>query len=625
MQWSRGAPAVAASVVAALLLAAVALAPARAQTLEEKVQKFELKNGMKWLVVERHEAPVVFCAVAYNVGSSNEWPNVTGISHLTEHMMFKGTKMMGTKDYEKEIPYIEKTDELGEKTIALRKEMGEWRYEAFHNFAKDVIESFTEKEKEEIGADKYKRSRLLAEKIRSMPELPDSIASFPYLVEENGVNYLEKYLEYEEAWGEIARLLDEQRKYMVKDELWEQFMNNGARFLNAFTSNDVTVYLEYIPANRLELFMDLESDRMESPVFREFWSERDVVMEERRLSENDPDDALYEVFIGTAFMASPYRWPVVGWMSDLQTIDRKELQRYHDIYYIPNNAVGIVVGDVKLSAVKRLARKYFGRIPAGPEPPAVETREPEQRGERRVVLEHTANPALLIGYHKPIHPHPDAAALGVLESLLAGGRTSRLYKSVYEEKELTAEAPSVSSQPGERFDNLLVIEAKPKSPHTLEEVEEAILEEIEKLKTGPITDRELQRVKNQLDAEMIRALGSNFGIVSHVGFGELLYGDYHQTFRNLERMKEVTAEDVRRVARKYLTKSNRTVAYRIQVEKEGGAEEEIDRKALMQYVMGLPEEERAEIFQKFQSMRSDAERQAYARELWERFKASGKK
>ncbi len=613
-------------VLAAFSLLVLAQAQVAAQTLEEKVKTFDLKNGMKFLVVERHEAPVVFCAVAFNVGAANEWPNVTGISHLLEHMMFKGTEMMGTKNYSKERPYFEKTDALGEKTIALRKEMGEWRFTRFQAFGRQVIESFSKEEKERIGTDKSEQNKLFTAKIRNMAQLPDSIGAVPYLVKDGGVNYLDKYLEYELAWGEIAKLLDEQREFMVKDELWGQFMNNGSRFLNAFTSNDMTVYLEYLPANRLELFMTLESDRLESAVFREFWSERDVVMEERRLGENDPDEVLGESFYSVAFTASPYKWPVVGWMSDLQTIDRKELQKYHDMFYTPNNAIGIVVGDVKVEQVKKLAEKYFGPIPAKPAPARLETREPAQRGERRLVVEHTANPKLMIGFHKPIYPNPDAAPIAVLESILGGGRTSRLYKTVFEEKQLTAEEPRVYDGPGERYDNLMVIEALPRSPHTLEEVEQALLEEIEKIKKEPVTERELQRVMNQLDADLIRSLGSNLGIAFQIALGELYYGDFHANFRSFERIKKVTAADVQRVANEYLTANNRTVGYRVQTEAKEGAEEQIDEQALMQWVQSLPQEEKMAIFQKFQTLRTEAEQEAYGKELWERAKAAlGKK
>ena len=616
-------------VLVAFLLLPLAQTQALGLTLEEKVKEFTLKNGMKFLVVERSEAPVALCAVAFNVGAANEWPNVTGISHMLEHMMFKGTEMVGTKDYEKEIPYIEKTDALGEKTIKLRKEIGEWRFNRFHAFSTQMLESFDKEEKERVGANKYEQNKLLVEKIRGMAKLPDSLTTVQYLIEDQGVNYLEKYLEYQLAWGDIAKLLDEQRQYIVKDELWAAYMNNGSRFLNAFTSNDATVYFEYLPANRLELFMDLESDRMESPIFREFWSERDVIMEERRLGENDPDEVLGEAFYSVAFTASPYKWPVVGWMSDLQTIDRKELENYHRIFYAPNNAVAVVIGDVTLGQVEKLAEKYFGPIPSQPAPPSIETREPEQRGERRVVVEHTANPKLMIGFHKPVYPDPDAAAFSVLESILGAGRTSRFYRSIFEEKQLTAESPGVDDGPGNRRENLIVIEARPRNPHTMEEVEKAILDELDKLKKEPVSERELQRVKNQIDADMIRSLGSNIGIAFQVAFGHLFYGDYHAMFRNLDRIKKVTAEDVMRVANTYLTAKNRTVAYRTQVaeeRKEGGASEEIDRQALMQYIQTLPQDEQMTIFQKMQQMKSDTERKAFAEELWERAKAAtGKK
>ena len=613
-----------------VLLALIVQTGASAQTLAEKVKEFELKNGMKFLVVERHEAPVVFCAIVFNVGSANEWPNVTGISHLLEHMMFKGTKMVGTKNYKKEIPYLEKTDELGEKTIRLRNEIGDWRFKIFKKFAKDVASQFTKEEKAKADTSKYEYSVVLVNRIRSMQTLPDSLISIPELIEADGVNYLEKYLEYESAWGEIHRLLDEERKYMVKDELWETYMNNGARFLNAGTANDFTIYFVYLPANRLELWMDMESDRMDSPIFREFWSERDVVMEERRLGENDPDDMLSEAFYSVAFSASPYKWPVVGWMSVLENISRKELQEYHRRFYSPNNATAVVVGDVDFKTVKKLAKRYFEPIPAQEPTEPVIAVEPEQKGERRVVIEHTSNPKIMIGYHKPSYPHPDAVKFLVLQEILAGGRTSRLYKSIYEEKKLTASPPRVYSGPGERYDNLLIIEAVPQHPHTPDEVESAIYEEIEKLKTEPVTDRELQRIKNQVDAQQIRQLGSNLGIAFMLAMGEIYFGDYTGMIKVLEKVKEVTADEIMDITKKYLVKKNRTVAVRIKKEtkEEGGGEEEIslediDQQAMMQYIQSLPEDEKKELMKKMQGMRSEAEAKRFFRELAEKAKAAG--
>ncbi len=610
----------------ALAVLLCALQGPAAETLEEKVREFTLDNGMTFLVVERHEAPVAFMATLFNVGSANERPNITGISHLLEHMMFKGTEMMGTTDYKKDRKYIEETDELGERTIELRKRIGEWRFEHFEDFAAQIVEGFTEEEQERIGTSVPAQNELLVEKIEAMDPLPDSLTSVPRLIEERGTNYLDLYKEYKTAWGEIMRLLDEERKIMLKEELWETYMNNGSRFLNAGTSNDFTVYFVYLPSNRLELFMVMESDRMEKPVFREFWSERDVVMEERRLSDNDPDDALGEAFYSVAFTASPYNWPVLGWMSDLQTIDRKELEEYHRTYYAPNNATVIIVGDVDVDRVKELAKKYYGKIPAQTPPPPVETREPEQQGERRVVVEHTANPKLMIGYHKPPFGHPDAPVFEVLQQILAGGRTSRLYKTVYEEKELTMEPPRVYTGPGDRYDNLLLVSAVPQQPHTLEEVEGAIFEELDRLKSEPVSERELQRVKNQVDASQIRQMGSNIGIAFTIGMGQLYLGDYREIFDYYDQIKDVTADDLMRVAETYLTEKNRTVGHRVKVEEEGTegeAADEIDQMVLRAFIMQLPQDEQMAIVQKFQSMRSEAEAMAYARELWERAKADG--
>ena len=619
----RGLTIPAAAVLAALLLAAAVAAG----TLEDKVNEFELDNGMKFLVVERHEAPVAFMAIVFNVGSANEWPNVTGISHLLEHMMFKGTEMMGTSNYKKEIPYIEKTDELGEKTIDLRKAIGEGRFEKFEELRKEVLAIFNDEENEEIGTDKYLQNKLVVEKIRAMESLPGDLESQKYLIEEGERDFLALYLEYLETWGEIVRLIDEQRsKYVVNNELWETYMNNGSRMLNAGTSNDFTVYFAYLPSNRLELWMTMESDRMDTPVFREFWIERDVVMEERRLSDNDPDDALGETFYSVAFTANSYSWPVLGWMSDLQTIDRKELEAYHRIYYAPNNATVIIVGDVDVEQVEKLAKKYYGSIPAQTPPPAVETREPEQKGERRIVVEHTANPKLMIGYHKPTFGHPDAPVFEVLQQILAGGRTSRLYKAVYEEKELTMEAPRVYTGPGDRYDNLLIIDAMPQQPHTLEEVEEAIYEELERIKSEPVSERELQRVKNQVDAGQIRQMGSNLGIAFTIGMGHLYLGHFSRIFDYYDQVKGVTADDLMSVAGTYFTQQNRTVGHRVKIEKEGEegeTEEEIDENVLRAYIMQLPQEEQMAVVQKFGSMRSEAEAMVYAKELWERAKADG--
>jgi predicted Zn-dependent peptidase len=539
-----------------------------AQTLEDRVKEFTLKNGMRFLVVERHEAPVVMSAIAFDVGSANDWPSMSGVSHLLEHMLFKGTRQIGTTNYTKEIPYIRKTDELGERTIALRKEIGEWRFKQFQAFERQSVAAFSDEEKKLIGTDQYKQIKLFVEKVRAMPTLPAMLASTPYLIADRGKNFLDRYLEYRLAWGEIKLLLDRQRRYIVTDELTELYTKNGADDWNAFTSYDYTMYFVYLPANKIELWMTMESDRMANPVFREFWPERDVVMEERRLGENDPDDVLREAFFSVAFSASPYKQPIIGWMSDILAIDRKQLTAYHRVYYAPNNAVAVIVGDVDLKTIKKMAQEYFEPIPAQPAPPAVETREPAQIGERRVVVEHTANPQLMIGYHKPGYPHPDDSTFQVLIRILASGRLSRLYKTVYEKKKLTAGPPWAYCGPGSRYDNLMIIGAEPRHPHTLEQIEAAIYEEIERLKKEPVADRELQRIKNQYEAWMIRRMGANTWIAFQLAYNQMTRGDYRAILNQVEMIKKVSAADVMEAAKQYLIERNRTVGYRIQVQKE---------------------------------------------------------
>lgn len=558
-------------VLGVLLLRAQTLAGA--QTLEERVKEFTLKNGMRFLVVERHEAPVVLCSIAFDVGSANDWPSMSGASHLLEHMMFKGTRQIGTKDYKKEIPYIRKTDLLGERTIALRKEIGEWRFTIFQAFEREVIVGFTAAERECIGTDQYNEIKLFVEKVRGMSTMPYTLTSTPYLIEDRGKNFLDLYLEYKLAWGEIGRLLDEQRRYIERDELIETYTNNGAEKLNAFTSYDYTLYYVYLPANKLSLWMTMESDRMENPIFREFWSERNVVMEERRLGENNADRVLSEAFFSVAFSASPYKQPIIGWMGDLQALDRKKLIEYHRVYYAPTNAIAVIVGDVDQKIVKKMAQHYFEQIPAQTTPPPADTREPEQTGERRVVVEHFANPRLMIGYHKPTYPHPDDVTLQVLSRILASGRTSRFYKMLYEKKKLTAGPPWAYSGPGSRYDNLLIIGAEPRHPHTLEEVEAAIYEEIERLKREPVADRELQRIKNQYEAWLIRRMGSNPTIAFQLASTQIVRGDYRAMLNEVEMIKKVSADDVMEAAKRYLVERNRTVGYRIQVKKEAGKDD----------------------------------------------------
>jgi predicted Zn-dependent peptidase len=534
-------------------------------------------------------------------------------------MLFKGTETIGTKDYKAEKVFLDREDVLAEQIRALMLEIGAWRLDYLDDYAKDLTASFSEEDREAIGSDRALELDLLIEKLKENGPGPE-LSALPGLLESGGKNYFDLYLELKKLEMDLNDTMAEHRELIVSNELWETYMNNGSRMLNAGTSNDGTFYFAYLPANRLELFMLLESDRMADPVFREFYTERDVVMEELRMGLNDPEGVLYDSFMSTAYTASQYGVPVVGWASDVSMITRQDLQNYFDNHYGPNNAVGFFAGDVDPDRVKELAERYFGPVPRGPELPALTTREPEQQGERRVVVRQDAKPSLMIGFHVPANPHPDSYALNALQSILASGRTSRFYKGIYEEQGLTREAPSAWMGPGERLDPLFVITADPKEPHTLAEVEAAVLQELERVKTEPVSMRELQRVWNQDEASLVRSLGSNAGLAFRVGFYAALRGDWRELLVDMERLKEVTPEDIMRVAQKYFTEENRTVGWLVETASEGGDEDQIDMRELMTWAQTLPAEEQRELMTQFQTL-DESGRQALAKKLWERMKS----
>jgi predicted Zn-dependent peptidase len=610
------------------LVLAICILPsvAAGQTLEEKVTEFTLRNGMTFIVVERHVAPVVFCATLFNVGSIDERDGLTGVSHMLEHMMFKGTKTVGTVSYSKEKRYLAEEDEIADSISDLKSGIGAWRLEIFDDFSRSMISMLDEETKQEIGGDRGKELAVLISTLESGERIPPGSKEKPTLLEENGIDYFARYMDLKRKELELWQVMAEHRRLIITEELWDAYLENGGRMLNAFTSNDLTAYYVYLPANRLELWMMLESDRMKDPVFREFYSERDVVAEEKRLDENDPGEALWDALMAAAFQASPYRRPVLGWMSDIQDMTRQDLISHFERFYGPNNATAVLVGDVDVPSARRMAERYFARIPAREVPDPVETVEPEQKGERRVTVEFPANPQVFIAYHVPVAPNPDSYPVQVLASILGDGRTSRLYKRLYEDLKLTSQPPGVSTEPGERLDNLLVIQATPRQPHTAEEVEEAIYKEIRELRIEPPTAREVHRVKNRIDAAMVRTLGSNLGMAFYVGSSAVVRGDWRAYLDDREKMKAVKRQDVLAAARKYLIPENRTVATLVK-EEEGEQEEdlEIDRTALITWIRSLPEEEGKAIFARLRDL-SKEERKEYARELWKRAQAaSGQK
>jgi predicted Zn-dependent peptidase len=370
----------------------------------------------------------------------------------------------------------------------------------------------------------------------------------------------------------IRALEDSAGTFVTSNEFDGILSRNGARNLNATTTMEATTYFVELPSNRAELWFILEADRMENPVFREFYTERDVIAEERRLRlENNPSGRLYAEHLAAAFQNHPYGSPVVGYEADIARLTRREVEDYFRRFYGPNNAVVAITGDVDPDQVLRWARRYLEPIPPGEAPPPVRIQEPEQRGERRVDVVFDAEPALRVGWKVPAAVSEDGPALVMLTSILTGGRSSRLYRRLVLEDRIAA---SVSSgiEPGQLFPGLFCIESYPLAPRTTGELEAAIYEELEKLKESPPEAGELQRVRNQLEASEVRRLASNFGLAIQVAGSASLFGDWRTTFEFTRRLQEVTPEDVQRVVRRYFRKELRTVATLVRPDPGPGGE-----------------------------------------------------
>jgi predicted Zn-dependent peptidase len=354
---------------------------------------------------------------------------------------------------------------------------------------------------------------------------------------------------------------EEAARYVAPNEFDDILTREGGVGMNATTGADETSYFYSLPANKVELFAFLESERFAHPVFREFYEERDVVREERRMSyESRPIGRLVEQFVTTAYQYHPYQQPGIGTPSDLQAISITDAQKFFDTYYAPSNLTTAVVGDVKAATLIPILEKYFGRIPARPAPPPLRTVEPKQIAERTVVLEDTAQPFYLEGYHKPASTHPDQPVYDAIDDILSNGRTSRLYRSLVRDKKLAVDVQSFSGFPGVKYPNLWAALAVPAFGVTNQQVQAALREEIERLKSEDVTDEELAKFKTRAKAGLIRGLRSNQGLAEQLAEHQRLYGDWRELFHYIDRLDKVTKADIRRVAGETFQAPNRTVA-----------------------------------------------------------------
>lgn len=496
---------------------------AASPNLADRVIEHRLANGLTVLMVERHQTPVVSINITFAVGGIHEQVGQTGIAHFYEHMAFKGTRTIGTKDYAKEKPIL---DELAR-----------------------------------VGTDLEQRQRDLAAKVGGATA-----------EEQAAIAQLKK--RFDELQAEAAR-------YVVGNELALLYQRHGGVGFNASTGKDLTRYTISLPSNRLPLWAAIESDRMANPVLREFYKERGVVMEERRLrNEDSPTGLLFETFTSAAFRAHGYGIPTIGWGSDIMSLTPAETEAFFKTYYGPNRATIALVGDIHPKAVIELIEKTFGKIPAAPPVTVKMPVEPEQRGERRVEVEFDAEPSIVIGFHKPGLGHPDEPVFDVIDAILSDGLTSRLHRKLVQERRLAAAVHTDANHPGMRDPNLFIISATPLAPHTTAEVEAAIYEELERLKREPVSPKELERVINNLDADLVRALRSNSGLASQLAMYQAIAGDWRYILTSRDRVAAVTAADIQRVADRYFTRSNRTVG--ILVKKAG------TRMAAVRSEEGLP-------------------------------------
>lgn len=491
----------------AILLLLMALASLDLGAQQVPVKETKLKNGMTLLMVERHDEPTIAGGWVAHVGSSNERPGITGIAHLFEHMMFKGTPHIGTRDFAKDLEII-----ANQELVRTQMRQEEERMRAA--FRRGEIDDILKPE-----------------------------------------NKTERYKDLEK---EFIKLIGQQRELLVKNEFDRLYTSQGASGMNAFTSQDMTAYFISVPANKLELWALMESERLLHPVFREFYAEREVVFEERRMrTESTPLGRFEEEFSSMFWQSCTYSWPVVGWPSDIPAITKAQADEFYDIYYSPQNITLILVGDFKAAEAEPLVRKYFERIPRGKqEVPPVVTMEIEQQAEKRMFAEADTNPQVDILWHTVPFQHEDSYALEIFGQILST-RTGRLYKGLVLSNAVATEV--WADQGSMKWAGYFNVGGEAREGRKPEEVEQGIYAQIDRLKAEEVPAEELQKVKNNFAAAEYRRLSSNvpilFQLIQYDGLG-----DWKEVNEAGRKIQAVTAADVQRVAKTYFTKENRAVA-----------------------------------------------------------------
>ena len=485
------------------------------------VKEHYLSNGMKVLLLERHDAPSISGGWVARVGSVNERPGITGIAHLFEHMMFKGTPKIGTKDYQKDLKIIAEQERVRDAMRAEERKM---------------------------------RSMWRKGEITDLQDPDQKTGAWKKLDEE------------------FKKLVEEHRKVIVKNEFDRIYTANGGSQMNAYTSYDHTAYFITVPSNKLELFMWMESGRLLEPVFREFYAERDVVFEERRMrTESTPLGKFFESFNSLFWESHPYGWPIIGWPSDIPAISKKQADEFYATYYMPQNLTLVLVGDFRSKKTLALAEKYFGRLNKGEDiVPDVVTLEQPQKAEKRFYAEAETNPNVDIYWHTPAFGHKDTYPLSVLAQVLST-RTGRLHKQLVLGKQMATD--TWAWQGSRKFAGEFNMGAEVTDGNTPEKVEQEIYTLVEEIKSKPVPAKELQKVKNNFAAAEYRRLSSNHPILMQIMRSEGL-GNWREINEAGPKIQAVTAGDLQRVAKKYFTKENRAVAVYTRKPGTGGGDED---------------------------------------------------
>lgn len=485
-------------------------------SFEKDIRRVELENGLRLIMMKRSYAPIVAAYIKFKSGSADETDESSGIAHMLEHMLFKGTRKIGTKDFEREQKYLAVTNLWARRL------------------------------------DHYRRRLEEARKSGDAAELAEA---------REGVK----------IWSRRMKMMkDLARRFMEEDEDSYIYSLHGQRGYNAYTSRDLTNYQIQLPANRLEVWARMESDRMQNSVLRDFYTERDVVAEERRMRvENVSRSFLFERFLQEVYGDHPYGRPVIGPMDSIKFLNYEQAYDFYRTYYAPNNTVITLVGDLDFAATEALVRKYFGDM----KPQRIKYKRDVAAPEARpvdVVVRKPGSPIQIMGWFKPPLPDPADLHLEILSQILAGRKDSRLFRSLVLEQKLAAYVKVYSSLPGDRYTNLFGVLAVPAPGKDYDAVQQAVLAEIEKVKTEGISQDELDRVRANLTSDFIYRMRSNASLADELSYYETITGDYRTLFKLYADLEKATPADVQASARKYLT-AGRMMTGRLVPPQAGGA------------------------------------------------------